>query len=160
MPKTYEPIATYTVSGSSTTTYTFSSIPGTYTDLVLIASGSLTTDADVSIRVNGDTAVNYSRTRMWASTATASDGGTGDYFSGTVWYTSTSNNNAIFHFMNYSNTTTYKSVLSRSNSTNTMVNSQISMWKSTAAITSITVGVFSAIYSAGSTFTLYGIKAA
>jgi hypothetical protein len=37
---TYTPIATYTVSGSSTLTYTFSSIPSTYTDLVLVVNGS------------------------------------------------------------------------------------------------------------------------
>ena len=34
---TYEAIATNTVTGSSTTTVTFSSIPSTYTDLIIVS---------------------------------------------------------------------------------------------------------------------------
>jgi len=58
---TYEPIATTTVSGSSTSTVTFSSISGTYTDLVIIGNlGSQTTNAFPYLQFNGDTGSNYS----------------------------------------------------------------------------------------------------
>jgi hypothetical protein len=62
--------------------------------------------------------------------------------------------------MNYSNSTTYKTILSRGNVTGTGIDLNVSLWRSTAAITNITVTSFTSTYTAGSTFTLYGIKAA
>jgi hypothetical protein len=65
----------------------------------------------------------------------------------------------ITHFMNYSNTTTYKTALTRSNSpygTEAAVN----LWRNTSAITSITLFIQSSTLNAGTTFTLYGIAAA
>ena len=38
MASTYTPIASSTVTGSSTTTVTFSSIPATYTDLIVVSN--------------------------------------------------------------------------------------------------------------------------
>ncbi len=61
--------------------------------------------------------------------------------------------------MNYSNTTTYKTILSRSSDLYT--EASVNLWRNTAAITSIIIGAQGAYtFSAGSTFTLYGIKAA
>jgi len=54
MPKTYEPIATTTL-GSNQTTITFSSIPSTYTDLVIVSNMGTTTASYPFIRFNGDT---------------------------------------------------------------------------------------------------------
>lgn len=161
MAITYEPIATYTTSTGGITTYTFSSIPSTYTDLVLIGSGR-SGNGDFSIRLNGDTATNYSYTRVYGNgSAVGTDrGSNNDYMSGLSWYSASSNSNVIVNFMNYSNTTTYKTVLSRHNSNPTMVGATINLWRSTAAINSIKVGVFSVAFDAGTTFTLYGIKAA
>jgi hypothetical protein len=42
---TYEAIATQTL-GSAAASVTFSSIPGTYTDLVLVVAGTLTTGTE------------------------------------------------------------------------------------------------------------------
>lgn len=62
MAATYEPIATTTASGSSSS-ITFSSISSAYTDLVLVANASVTSGSDTAIlRFNGDTGSNYSRT--------------------------------------------------------------------------------------------------
>ena len=65
MATTYTPIATTTL-GSGQTSVTFSSISGTYTDLILIASASNTGGAtNIRLQFNGDTATNYSSTRIY-----------------------------------------------------------------------------------------------
>ena len=72
----YKPIATQTVSGSSTSSVTFSSISGSYTDLILIINGATSDSATNNFRVrfNSDSATNYSATRLLgdgSSTSTA-----------------------------------------------------------------------------------------
>jgi hypothetical protein len=59
--------------------------------------------------------------------------------------------------MNYSNATTYKTWLSRANRPSAGLDAIVGLWRSTAAITSITLSVISDTYSVGSTFSLYGI---
>ena len=59
---TYEPIVTYTTSGGDTN-HTFSVIPQTYTDLILVFKGSMSTFGGIWMRVgNGsvDSGANYS----------------------------------------------------------------------------------------------------
>jgi hypothetical protein len=66
-------------------------------------------------------------------------------------------------FLNYSNSTTYKSVFTRqeTNSSGTKaVQAIASVWRSTSAITSISINSGSANFNSGATFTLYGIAAA
>ena len=163
MPSTYEPIATQTL-GSAVSTVTFSSITGTYTDLVLVFQGGSSIDANIRMQVNGDTASNYSWTQLGTNgTSVASFRNSSD----TSWlmnrYAYLSNNlnaNFIFNFMNYSNTTTNKTVINRSNSAANGTDTTVGLWRSTAAITSITFSLSGGNYIVGSTFTLYGIKAA
>jgi hypothetical protein len=64
------------------------------------------------------------------------------------------------HFMNYSNTTTNKTVLGRSSAASGFVEAAVGLWRNTSAITSITATTGGQSYQTGSTFTLYGIKAA
>jgi hypothetical protein len=75
MPATYEPIATYTASGSPTS-YTFSSIPATYTDLYIALN--LTSSGDnaggFQWRYNGDTGSNYSWTYFGGNGSSAFSG--------------------------------------------------------------------------------------
>jgi prophage DNA circulation protein len=61
--------------------------------------------------------------------------------------------------MDYANTTTNKTILSRSNNVANLVQTTVSMWRSTAAITSILVYA-NGTYPIGATFKLYGIEAA
>lgn len=58
MPATYEPIATVTATGGSSI-LVMDSIPQTYTDLVLIASGNTTIDDEFQLRFNSDSGSNY-----------------------------------------------------------------------------------------------------
>jgi hypothetical protein len=164
MPKTYEPIATQNGTGSSATV-TFTSIPATYTDLVLIANPVFTTASNINIRINGDTATNYSDTYLYGdgSSATSARDTTQNimYWSGTsVGVTSANRDNGIAHFMNYGNTTTNKTVLLRYNQPSQILGQGVGLYRSTAAITSISVIASAGNFDALSTFTLYGIKAA
>jgi hypothetical protein len=65
-------------------------------------------------------------------------------------------------FMNYSNTTTNKTVLHRlGNANQSTVETSVTLWRSTVAINIITMGSFSATtMAAGTTATLYGIASA
>jgi hypothetical protein len=61
------------------------------------------------------------------------------------------------NFLNYSNTTTYKTILSRSNRAEQATEAFVGLWRNSAAITSISIA--SATFTTNSIFTLYGIKA-
>lgn len=164
MAKTYEPIATTTL-GSAAATYTFSSIPSTYTDLVVVMQPKGTTSFDSKIYFNGDvTSGLYSDTVLYGTGTTAgSTRETAKNFITLSWYASTSadfNNSTIIHIMNYSNATTFKTALVRANNAASGVDAIVGLWRNTAAITSVTLNAPSNTYATGSTFTLYGIKAA
>ena len=164
MAATYTPIASITL-GAAAASVTFSSIPQTYTDLVLVSTNATASSGYLfSVRVNGDSATNYSSTRLLGNGTTASSGREANYtfgFAGSVYSSSDPIGNAIVNFMNYSNTTTYKTFLMRTNTANANTSLSASLWRSTAAITSISLGVeFTQNFVVGSTFTLYGIKAA
>jgi hypothetical protein len=162
MAKTYEPIATQNGTGSSGVV-TFSSITGAYTDLILVAVSANTSAAtNMTIQVNGDTGTNYSRTRINGNGTTAASSRNSNetrIYNGDVGNTSVPSVN-IVHFMNYSNTTTFKTVIGRYGEGDIQTGAIVGLWRSTAAITSITINSDSNNFTSGSTFTLYGIKAA
>jgi hypothetical protein len=162
MPATYEPIATATGTGSSGV-ISFSSISGTYTDIICVAVSANTSAAtNFTIQINGDTGTNYSRTYLQGNGTSATSGRnsteTRIYF-GDVGDTTIPSVNTI-HFMNYSNTTTYKTVVGRYGEANIQLGAVVGLWRSTAAITSITLNSAANNFTTASTFTLYGIKAA
>ena len=165
MPQTYTPIATYTVTGSPAN-YTFSSISGSYTDLILeIVAGTDSGIQEVKLVLNGDTASNYSNTSLsgngTSATSSRRSSQTGwilDAIGGLT--TAVSQYNSTTHIQNYSNSTTNKTAISRANSTSYGTEALVFLWRSTAAITSIQLVCLSGTFLAGSTFTLYGIKAA
>jgi hypothetical protein len=164
MAKTYEPIATQTL-GSSAATVTFSSIPATYTDLVLVFWKLTSAAAQAGIQFNSDTATNYSNTSVsgnGTSTASARSASSSQIdIENALISDATNAAMNILNVMNYSNTTTYKTVISRTGAAASGVNANVGLWRNTAAITSITIkssGVTT--FSTGATFTLYGIKAA
>jgi hypothetical protein len=165
MPSTYEPIATINAGGASSAT--FSSISGTYTDLIMVWGGSTsTTGQDVRVQVgNGsaDTGNNYSFTYLSGNGSTASSARgirpNTNYILTQVSNGTASNNTFKWQFMNYSNTTTLKTILCRADSAETTT--IVGLWNSTAAINVINVfPTGSTTFTIGSQFTLYGIKAA
>ena len=169
MALTYEPIATTTIS-TSTSSFNFNSISGSYTDLVLVASNVTTTSAGgwLSIRFNSDSGTNYSFTELYGNGTSANSFRASNASSIPLDYYITAGVNhtgfiSLAHIMNYSNTTTNKTVLVRENNTSDPsfpgAGSIVGLWRNTAAITSITVVANIANFNAG-TFTLYGIKSA
>ena len=157
MPKTYDPIATYTAP-SAQTSYTFSSISAAYTDLIIVINGN-TNNNTSQMTFNSDTSAVYSRTVLRGDgTSATSFRQSGAYIAIDGSY-SQPFQNVIIHVMNYSNTTTFKTALSRSNNAGAGIDQLVGLWRSTVAINAITF-LNASNYSIGTTFTLYGIKAA
>ena len=162
---TYTALANITL-GSAASTVTFSSIPATYRDLVLITNAATTSASNNGMRLNADTGSNYSRVFM-ATGATPQSGSQSGVssiqidsaaFSGTI----VGEQVAIIQIMDYSATDKHKTVLIRSNrnGANTGADGIAGRYASTSAITSInlfsiTGGGIS--WAAGSRFDLYGI---
>ena len=167
--QTYESIATTTL-GSAQATVTFSSISGSYTDLILVCvarSATAAANDTYLMTFNGDSSTLYSRTRLLATGSTASSArrttAPNIDFEGLSGNNAASGTfmNAIVQLQNYSNTTTNKTSLIRQNDANNFVVVTVGLYRSSSAITSITLNTSSgANFMAGSTFTLYGIKAA
>jgi hypothetical protein len=162
--KTYEPIATTTL-GSATSSVTFSSISGNYTDLVLIVEGAMASGSTSNfvMQFNSDTGsnTNYSSTRMLGDGVAASTARNTNFSYAMIGDIDTNRFTSINHIMNYANTSTYKTVLSRTGAAGSYLGAYVSLWRSTAAITSVVLKKDGGgNFVSGSTFTLYGIKAA
>jgi len=68
---------------------------------------------------------------------------------------------SIANFMNYSNTTTFKTSISRAGNAAGGTDLIVGLWRNTAAITTILIDPSGATtFAIGTTYTLYGIKAA
>ncbi len=153
---TYTPIATQTL-GSSNTTITFSSIPQTYTDIVLIAGASMASGSTPGLQFNSDAGTTYSRTIIEGTGSAVASSRTTNANSLDI-YVPSSPYTLIFNIQNYSNTTTYKTTLYTSR-TSSWLGQWVGLWRSTNAITSLSLTGGSS-FAAGSVFTLYGIAAA
>jgi hypothetical protein len=88
----------------------------------------------------------------------------GTYIGGTsnLSVTAGSLQTAIWNIQNYSNTTTNKTVLFRDGMATHITGLTVGLWRNTAAINRIDLSpeFGSQVFYSGSTFTLYGIKAA
>ena len=168
--RTYTPIATYTASGSSNN-ISFSSVPSTYTDLVLVISGRSTVAASTTQAImvlNGDaTGTSYSNTLLKGNGSAASSSRNSNYaqlyfMNDIPGVSATGNYFSVVNvsFQNYSNTTTYKTIIARNAAPSDSTDALVGLWRSTAAINSISISAVSGNWVSGSTFTLYGIAAA
>jgi hypothetical protein len=161
MPSTYTPIATATVSGTSTTSITFSGIASTYTDLILQGNAATISGANSSlVTINADNSAIYSVTYLEGNGSSASSSiltGTGYVYGPSG---GTSFGTYQFTFPNYSNTNIFKTALARGGPANSSTSAWINLYRSTSAITSLKFEIFGTTLIAGTTMSLYGIKAA
>ena len=156
---TYSLIASNTL-GSAAGNVTFSSIPATFTDLILITQHTCATGTNnqLVIQPNSNSDAVYSRTLI------NSGGGAERYFSEQAIYISYLANNtdittSINNFLDYANTTTFKTVLTYSNSGGGP-RAEVTLWRKTPeAISSLYIYPYSGTFATGSIFKLYGIQA-
>lgn len=148
-----------TTLSATTSTITFTGIPGSYTDLVIISNGTFNTgDNGYTLQFNGDTGTNYSTTYVYGNGTSAASTRTTSATSINAGRMDTTAGVGVTNIMNYSNSTTYKTVITRGGS-GTLTTANAGLWRSTAAVTSLTVACPAGIsnFVSGTTFTLYGI---
>lgn len=158
MAGTYESIATNTLSSSSASV-SFSSIPSTYTDLVVVANLIHSSFEVFSVRFNDDTSNNYGWVTLQGNGSSVSSGVTYPNGAMNIGLRSDVMGLNVFNIMNYANTNINKTVIARANASSNQVRFNVGTWQSNNAITKITIFT-SPDFLTGSTFTLYGIKAA
>lgn len=154
---TYKPIQHIIV--PSTGSFIFSNIPQNYTDLVLVVNGLASSPTATGLRFNGDTSSSYSATYLDGTTAASSYRETN---ANTGWggsYYSDRPSSVVINIMNYANTNTNKTFITRYGSGKTIVNITAGLWRKTEAINSINVYT-GATFNTTTTATLYGIESA
>jgi hypothetical protein len=171
MPTTFTKIAAVTVGSGGAANIEFTSIPSTYTDLVIKLSARTNRSAieeaiDIQFNSSGGTA--YSSRRLYGTgSVAASDSGSSQAF--TEFYsvnggTSTGSTfgNAEIYIPNYAgsnNKSLSTDAVTENNATAVTTGLQAGLWANSAAITSIKLTPASAgSLQQYSTATLYGIK--
>lgn len=158
---TYDLIAS-NVLGSSAASVTFSSIPATYRDLIIVINATAAVDFAIpAIRLNSDTGSNYSTVLM----AGESGGPISQSLTSTRYFpnyrASTGAGTTrplitLVHIMDYSATDKHKTFLSRGN-TSEGVEAGAGRWANTAAVNTVQVLTADQNFATGSSFYLYGI---
>ena len=162
--KTYEVIQSYTSTGS-TAIFDFTSVPSTYTDLMLVYNGTFVSGSNggIRLRFNNDSGSNYDYVRIYAAQSggtPASDNSTNNTFIDIAYMIAGSVETFQCNIGDYKNTTNKKTIVSHFASPNndgTM--QQAGTWRNTDAINRVTLDS-SYSHVNGSMATLYGIKRA
>ena len=163
----YESIATTTVGAGGSATITFSSIAGTYSHLqIRMLSNDGSGNNNAFMRFNSDTGSNYSWHFLQGDGSAASAGASTSQTAmicGKTGVTATGNGVAVIDILDYANTNKYKTIRSLSgtdyNNTNGRLFYSSGSWRSTSAVTTITLTNDSGTdFTQYSSFALYGIK--
>jgi hypothetical protein len=168
MALTYINLASTTL-GSAQSVITFSSISQSYTDLVVRIDGLASSGSGnwYTVTFNGDTAANYSTTRIRSQGDTPSSGReantTALYNNGfdfALGVTANAYGNSEIYIPNYTANAHKPSHLFNTTAGQTFMTSVAGLWRNNAAINSITITTGFGSYNsvAGSSFYLYGIK--
>jgi len=172
MPATYEPIATTTL-GSTVSSYTFSSIPQTYSDLRLVATvqrGTAGSGWYVTLNCNGNTGANYGYQIMTAYGGTIAFQGFSSVNDTAIYCNINDPGGAsqwalvVADIINYTSTTVHKGMLishgNAVNGTYGQTSRTGGNFFSSSAITSLTLNGANYNLASGSQLTLFGIKKA
>ena len=161
----YESIATVTVGSGGTSTITFSSIPSTYKHLQIrgISKTSATSGGSIGMTFNADTASNYSMHGLTGNGSSASAYGFSDtkIYIGYGAQDTTYFNAIIIDVLDYADTNKYKTsrnLMGLDTNGGGIVGLLSGSWRSTSAVSTITLTPQSANFAEYSSFALYGIK--
>lgn len=163
MPAAMTALANLTISGSSTTSVTFSSINGAYRDLYFVVEGFAASDVSLLVRFNGDTTSNYTYAGLGTSGTSTPSG-----FSGTqggVFFNNWANIGTTpglfrIHVFDYAQTNKHKSTIAQAGrSGRPGIDMMGHRWGNTAAISQVSFSILSGNFVAGTTFSLYGVSA-
>ena len=164
---TYEPIATTTL-GSAQSSITFSSISSSYTDLrvTLFTNTNSASNEFFYLEFNGDTATNYSTTKLWGNGTSALSARVSSASNIEAGRSSGVSNIWSFTKMDifgYAGSTN-KTVLCESScdlNGSGSVWRNVGLWRSTSAINQVKLLAAGGVnFNSGTVATLYGIKAA
>lgn len=160
MAATYTRIAS-TALTTTASTITFSGIPATYTDIVVSAGGLTTRIGDIFLRFNSDSGSNYSRTYLVGNNANIEVSRNNDTTQISAGYFPAGSTGFGYNMQinDYSNTTTFKTMLLQYATIGNWSGIMCGLWRNTSAINTIDFIAQSSTFNAGTTFTLYGIKA-
>ena len=165
MANTYELISSVTVGSGGAATMAFTSIPSTYTDLVVISScrNTSTGGANISMTFNGSSTGYTTKILEGDGSTVVSASGTYANAGLIVYSNQTSNtfsNNQVY-IPNYASSN-YKSFstdgVQENNATLAYSDLVAGLWSNTAAITSITLTPTANNFAEHSTAYLYGIS--
>jgi hypothetical protein len=149
---------------TATNEVTFSSIPGTYTDLKIVVNGSFATEDYIVMQLNGDISTNYSETQLRGNGSSPTSGAASNRAFTALESLGAGANERFMtqiNIMNYANTTTFKTILTRSDNASRVTSATASLWRKTPeAVTSVKLyGLQGYNFNIGSIFSLYGIAA-
>jgi hypothetical protein len=164
MPTTFTKIAAVTVGSGGAANIEFTSIPQTYTDLVMkVSIRNVNDTADSYLRFNGAT-TNFSDRWIYGTGSGTADSTTNsniDFLVTRSTFTANVFGNSEFYIPNYTGSTN-KSVsvdsVSENNATTSYQLLSAGLWSQTTAITSIQIVANNGNLAQHSTATLYGIK--
>ena len=157
MPQpTYTPLATVTLGGTASSV-TFSSIPATYRDLIVVFTGASASGSRQAmyLQMNNSTA-NRTAVEMLGTVA-----GPESYThtSGQInYYVATLRATSIIQIFDYSATDKHKTALIRNGTADGDVSAYAHRWGDTSAVTSVRLNLDTS-FAAGSTFNLFGVIA-
>lgn len=159
---TYEPIATTTLSGTSTT-ITFSSISSAYTDLRIVFVGTANSSDDLRLKFNGDTGANYSRQDFFGDGTSAISAGASNSTSFGIAVSAGLKAEIAFltiDIFSYSGSLNKTSLVTYSYNRAAVgtgyVYRQVGLWRDTTAINAFTL-TQNTSFQTGTTVSLYGI---
>ena len=164
----FDSIASAIVDVNGSATISFSSIPQTYTHLQMRVTGLMSqTDTAISIQFNGDTTANYSKhivsgDGVSATGYTFGSGSLSSIFVGTNAVTYTNATTWIIDILDYKDTNKYKTTRglfgADKNATGGYIGLHSGNWRSTSAITSISMFPGAGTFNQYTHAALYGIK--
>jgi hypothetical protein len=169
MATTFTKIADYTVGSGGAASIDFTSIPSTYTDLVLkVSLRAETSGIDAAKVTFNSSSSGYSYRSIWSSGSgtPASYNGSSDGFFQLQYSGGTSSTGSTFtsgemYIPNYAGSTNKSASLDQvqeNNATTAYMVPMALLWSNTAAITSITIAQSNGNLAQYSTATLYGVK--